>query len=77
MTTCSVCKCSRRLIVPPIRAIFIVEGNYNDFVISFNFDSRSIRSKKELCLKLDERACLVSRSATRLRSLSRTRTTSQ
>jgi hypothetical protein len=33
-----------------------------------NNESRFIRYKKELCLKLDERACLLSRSATRPRS---------
>jgi hypothetical protein len=38
-----------------------VQVIYNDFRISFDFDSRSIRSKDAPCTQVDERVCLVSR----------------
>ena len=40
-----------------------MQGIYNDVLIGFEFDSRCIRSKDALCTQVDERACLVSRSA--------------
>jgi hypothetical protein len=38
-----------------------MQSIYSEFLISFDFDFRSIRSKDALCTQVDERACLVSR----------------
>ena len=71
MSTCSVSRCSRRLICPPgVTRILPIQNTYKDIPNSSQSDSRSIRSRSALCPRLDARSCLVSRSVAPLEMIS-------